>query len=141
MRLVFTGHQGSPRITHVAQAPRRPSYGDSNGTFNHNGSYYQEGEVLNVTFSPAIEIASGLDPATETAVMTHEQQHRRDFVQRAERLRAALQRTVQQRRDPEIDLRWEWFTYDLQEDANRFHQRMGQGDIRPAIPPRRPRPA
>lgn len=140
MRLVFTGHQGSPRITHVAQAPNRPSYGDSNGTFNHNGSYYQEGEVLTVTFSPVIEIVNGLDPTAETAVRAHEEQHRRDFVQRAQRLQAALQRAVQQRRDPEIDLRWEWFTYDLQEDANRFHQRTGQGDVRPAMQPRRPRP-
>ncbi len=119
MRLVFTGHQGSPRITHVAHAPRRPSYGDSNGTFNHNGSYDQEGEVLSVTFSPSIEIVSGLHPATETAVRAHEEQ---------------------QRRDPEIDLRWGWFNYDLREDANPFHQRSGQGDIRPALQPRRPRP-
>jgi hypothetical protein len=140
MRLVFRGHHGSPRVSHLGQLPARPSFGDSNGSFNHNGVYSEDGNVLTVTFSPQIQIVNGLDSATEARVRAHEEEHRRDFVQQAERLRMALQRAVQQGRDHQIDLRWDWFNYDLQQAANRYHQRVGQGDIRVSIQPGRPRP-
>lgn len=141
MRLVFSGHRGgTPPITHVGQLPARGSYGDTNGSFNHNGSYYQDGDVLTVTFNPQIQIVNGLDQATETSVREHELQHHRDFQRLAERLRIALQGAIGRRADPQVDLRWEWFSFDIREAENQFHQRTRQGDIRPNNPPRQPRP-
>jgi hypothetical protein len=47
---------------------------------------------------------------------------------------------MNQRRDPEIDLRWEWFLFDLNQRANEYHRQCGQGDVRVVMPPARPRP-
>jgi hypothetical protein len=139
MRLNFQGHRQRPQVNHIGEAPSRPAYGDSNGWFYHNGTYYDDGNALSVTFRPEIRIVNGLDTAAEASVLTHEQRHRTDFMREAERLRTALRRAVRSG-DHQIDLRWEWFNYDLNEAANQFHRQSGQGDIRVNIQPGRPRP-
>jgi hypothetical protein len=141
MQLVFSGHQvNPPPVQHVGQQVSSPTYGDTNGTFRHNGSYYEDQNVLTVSFNPQIQVVNGLDPATDARVQAHEQEHYRDFAEKAERLRLALRRALQQGRDHQIDARWEWFNYDLREAANRYHQRSGQGDILPNNEPGIPRP-
>jgi len=141
MRLVFNGHRvNPPPVRHVGAQIARPTYGDTNGSFQHHGSYYLENDVLTVSFNPEIQIVTGLDAATETRVLAHEREHGRDFREKAERLRQALQAAIQQGRDHQIDARWEWFTYDLREAANRYHQRTQQGDVVPINEPSMPRP-
>ena len=141
MRLVFSGHQvNPPPVRYVGQRVASPTYGDTNGSFRHNGTYYQDQDVLTVSFNLEIQIVNGLDPATQASVMAHEDEHRRDFVQQAERLRLAIRRALQQGRDHQIDARWDWFNYDLREAANAYHRRVRQGDIIPNMEPGRPRP-
>ena len=141
MQLVFSGHHVSPPpVRYVGEHLDRPTYGDSDGCFLHHGSYYQEQDVLTVAFSPEILVVRGLDPVAESAVLTHEEEHYRDFEHQADRMRQAIQRAIAQGRELEIDVRWDWFTYDLREAANRYHQRTGQGDIIPNTEPGVPRP-
>jgi hypothetical protein len=102
--------------------------------------YSEDGDVLTVSCNPQIQIVNGLDPATEARVRAHEEEHHRDFVRQAERLRLALQHALHRGQDHQIDTRWDWFNYDLREAANRYHQRVGQGDIQVNIEPGRPRP-
>jgi hypothetical protein len=141
MRLVFSGHHVNPvPVLYVDRRLGTPTYGDTNGSFRHNGTYNQDQDVLTVSFNLEILLVSGLDPATEASVRAHEAEHRRDFAQQAERLRQAIQRALHQGRDHQIDARWDWFNYDLREAANEYHRRVGQGDIIPNVEPGRPRP-
>ncbi|MBL8211341.1 MAG: hypothetical protein JNK87_11545 [Bryobacterales bacterium] len=139
MTLAFLGHDMNPPPVHrVARVTG--CLGETEGGFLHNGSYWQESDTLRVTFRPEFLVLQGLDAVQEARVLRHEEQHRVDFVELAERLERGLRTALRQRRDPEIDHRWEWFLYDIANRANQFHRSSGQGETINVAEPHFPRP-
>jgi len=127
MRLVFQGHTNSRTVpVAVSDLGRRcrGRHGDT-GCFVHLGTWTENNGVLTVRFQPTIYLNNALSGSARTNALQHEQRHYSDFRRRATQMQRALTAEIRARRDPQMDVRWRWFLYDLCLDSAAFHRSIG----------------
>lgn len=95
------------------------------GCFYHNGNYYQDNATLTVNFSPVICLNQAIQgTAAESDARAHEEMHYRDFLRISVDFERQLRQAVR-RSDTQIDVRYEWFLYDLCLASSQVHRQIG----------------
>jgi hypothetical protein len=139
MRLVFRGHR-TVQVRRASEDEIRRTAGDRRGAFAHNGEWESRGEVLTVTFRPVILINQTLDQHTSRLVEAHERKHFQDFQSLAHEMATALQRAIQEGRDPQMETRWEWFEYDYCRASENYHRKLPNWSVGLCLAPSHTRP-
>jgi hypothetical protein len=132
MELVFNRpNTAQERIDDPDVVRRLGGANNETGSFNAHGFWECNAEetVITITFSPTIYLSNTLDAAMLEEVRTHEQGHLNDYLDLTAALQADIQQAIRARVEitwEEIQIRRDWFNYDMCLAAERYHRSVGQ---------------
>ena len=125
MKLKMTG-QNTTSVRYVtAQELKKVSSGNSKGYFDTDIEWNDKEDPITVTFKNTIYINEALDKKLKKDVEAHERRHFSDFKVLAAKLKADIDKALNERRDPQIGDRIDWLIYDRCQKSAAFHR---QGD-------------